>query len=103
MSYAPHVACWAQRGRALTSELVAGNREKLSGRECATIATRAIRLLPARRGPVTIRIDSAYPPRDRAAYQPSRRRRPTRPPRNPVFRTNSLPTPTPAARRRRSV
>ena len=31
MSYAPHVATWAQRGRALTSELVGGNREKLSG------------------------------------------------------------------------
>jgi hypothetical protein len=37
MSYAPHVAFWAQRGRALTSELVGGNREKLSGGECATI------------------------------------------------------------------
>src|SRR5512140_718410 len=28
LSYAPHVALWAQRGRALTSELVTGNREK---------------------------------------------------------------------------
>ena len=60
MSYAPHVAFWAQRGRALTSELVGGNREKLSGGECATIATRAIRLLPDRHGAVTMRIDSAY-------------------------------------------
>ncbi|MCA1679205.1 MAG: IS1380 family transposase, partial [Actinobacteria bacterium] len=60
MSYAPHIAFWAQRGRALTSELVAGNREKLSAGECATIATRAIRLLPADHGPVTMRIDSAY-------------------------------------------
>jgi hypothetical protein len=60
MSYAPHVAFWAQRGRALTSELVAGNREKLSGGECATIATRAIGLLPDGYGPVTMRIDSAY-------------------------------------------
>jgi hypothetical protein len=60
MSYAPHVATWAQRGRALTSELVGGNREKLSGGECATIATRAIRLLPAGHGPVTVRVDSAY-------------------------------------------
>ena len=46
MSYAPHVAFWAQRGRALTSELVGGNREKLSGVECARIATRALSLLP---------------------------------------------------------
>ena len=60
MSYAPHVAFWARRGRALTSELVAGNREKLSGGECATIATRAIGLLPDGYGPVTMRIDSAY-------------------------------------------
>jgi hypothetical protein len=60
MSYAPHVAFWAQRGRALTCELVGGNREKLSGGECATIARRAIALLPAGHGPVTMRIDSAY-------------------------------------------
>ena len=60
MSYAPHVALWAQRGRALTSELVGGNREKLSGAEYATIATRAIGLLPDGHGPVTLRVDSAY-------------------------------------------
>jgi hypothetical protein len=60
MSYAPHVATWAQRGRALTSELVGGNREKLSGGECARIARRAISLLPEGHGPVTFRIDSAY-------------------------------------------
>jgi len=60
MSYAPHVAFWAQRGRALTSELVGGNREKLSGGECARIATRALALLPDDHGPVTMRIDSAY-------------------------------------------
>lgn len=60
MSYAPHVAFWAQRGRALTSELVGGNREKLTGAECARIATRALSLLPAGHGPATFRIDSAY-------------------------------------------
>jgi hypothetical protein len=60
MSYAPHVAFWAQRGRALTSELVGGNRERLTGGDCARIATRAIRLLPDGHGPVTMRIDSAY-------------------------------------------
>jgi hypothetical protein len=60
MSYAPHIAFWAQRGRALTAELVAGNREKLEGKECARIAKRAIRLLPKGHGPVTFRIDSAY-------------------------------------------
>ena len=60
MSYAPHIAFWAQRGRALTSELVGGNKEKLCGRECARIATRAISLLPDGHGPLTMRIDSAY-------------------------------------------
>ena len=42
MSYAPHVAFWGERGRALTGELVGGNREKLSGVECARIATPAL-------------------------------------------------------------
>jgi hypothetical protein len=60
LSYAPHVAFWAQRGRALTSELVSGNREKLTGAECARIATRALGLRPAGHGPATFRIDSAY-------------------------------------------
>jgi hypothetical protein len=41
MSYAPHVAFWAERGRALTSELVGGNKERLSGGECAGIAARS--------------------------------------------------------------
>ena len=59
-SYAPHVAFWAQRGRALTAELVGGNRERLAGAECARIASRAIGLLPDGHGPVTMRIDSAY-------------------------------------------
>jgi hypothetical protein len=60
MSYAPHIAFWAQRGRALTGELVGGNQERLSGADCARIATRAIGLLPAGHGPVDTRIDSAY-------------------------------------------
>ncbi|MCA1678142.1 MAG: IS1380 family transposase [Actinobacteria bacterium] len=60
MSYAPHIAFWAQRGRALTAELVGGNQERLSGADCATIATRAIKMLPAGHGPVDMRIDSAY-------------------------------------------
>jgi len=58
--YAPHVAFWAQRGRALTCELVGADREKLSGRACATLAARSIGLLPAGHGPLTMRVDSAY-------------------------------------------
>ena len=60
LSYAPHVAFWAERGRALTAELVGGNQERLTGAECARIASRAIGLLPHGHGPVTMRIDSAY-------------------------------------------
>ena len=59
-SYAPHLAFWAERGRALTAELVGGNQERLSGRECARIASRALGLFPTAHGPVTMRIDSAY-------------------------------------------
>ena len=65
LSYAPHIAFWAQTGRALCGELVGGNREKLTGQECARIARRAISLLPQGhppqgRGPLCLRIDSAY-------------------------------------------
>lgn len=62
MSYAPHIAFWAQRGRALTSELVGGNRERLAGAEVATIARRALRMLRAagHTGRVCFRVDSAY-------------------------------------------
>jgi hypothetical protein len=60
LSFAPHIAFWAQRGRALTGELVAGNREKLPARKAAVICRRALRLLPAGHGRVTFRIDSAY-------------------------------------------
>ena len=60
MSYAPHLAFWSQRGRALCAELVGGNQERLSGKQCARIASRAIGLLPAEHGPVDFRIDSAY-------------------------------------------
>ncbi|MCA1678744.1 MAG: IS1380 family transposase, partial [Actinobacteria bacterium] len=60
MSYAPHIAFWAQRGRALTGELVGGNQERLSGAACATIASRAIGMLPPGHGPLDMRVDSAY-------------------------------------------
>jgi Transposase DDE domain group 1 len=60
VSYAPHVAFWAERGRPLCSELVGGNSEKLSGKESAKIARRALSLLPDGHGEATFRIDSAY-------------------------------------------
>jgi Transposase DDE domain group 1 len=60
VSYAPHVAFWAERGRPLCSELVGGNSEKLSGKESAKVARRALSLLPDGHGEATFRIDSAY-------------------------------------------
>ena len=60
LSYAPHLAFWAERGRPLCAELVGGNRERLTGGEYARIASRALALLPSGHGPVTMRIDSAY-------------------------------------------
>jgi hypothetical protein len=62
VSYAPHIAFWAQRGRALTGELVGGNREKLTAAAAATLARRALAMLRAagHTGAVTFRIDSAY-------------------------------------------
>jgi hypothetical protein len=62
LAYAPHVAFWAERGRALTGELVGGNHEKLAARDAATIARRALRMLRAsgHTGPARFRIDSAY-------------------------------------------
>ncbi|MCA1698120.1 MAG: IS1380 family transposase [Actinobacteria bacterium] len=62
VSYAPHVAVWAERGRALCGELVGGNREKLTAHQAATVARRALRMLRAsgHAGLVTFRVDSAY-------------------------------------------
>ena len=62
VSYAPHIAFWAQRGRALCGELVGGNREKLTAVAAATIARRALAMLRAagHSGAVSFRIDSAY-------------------------------------------
>jgi hypothetical protein len=60
LSCAPQIAFWAQRNRALTAELVGGNQERLGPKECARIASRAIGLLPAGHGAVTMRVDSAY-------------------------------------------
>jgi hypothetical protein len=62
LAYAPHIAFWAQRGRALTAELVGGNREKLTAAASATIARRALRMLrcAGHTGAVTFRVDSAY-------------------------------------------
>jgi Transposase DDE domain group 1 len=60
LAYAPYAAFWAERGRALCSELHPGNRQVLSGAEAARIACRAIDLLPEGHGPVGFRVDSGF-------------------------------------------
>jgi len=60
LAYAPYLATWAERGRALCSELYPGNRQMLSGPESARIAERAIDLLPEGHGKVSFRVDSGF-------------------------------------------
>lgn len=60
LAYAPYLATWAERGRALCSELYPGNRQMLSGAESARIACRAIDLLPEVHGQVSFRVDSGF-------------------------------------------
>jgi len=60
LAYNSYVATWAQRGRALTSELRGGNESRISARESAEIVARARRLLPAEHGQVTVRGDSGF-------------------------------------------
>lgn len=60
LAYAPYVAIWAERGRALACELEPGNKTKLAAAESARLARRALKLLPADHGAVTFRVDSAF-------------------------------------------
>lgn len=60
LAYQAYVATWAERGRALASELEPGNRARITGAESARIARRAISQLPAGHGPVNARVDSGF-------------------------------------------
>jgi hypothetical protein len=60
LAYHSYVATWAERGRALTSELRGGNQAKISAAESARICRRAGKLLPAGHGQVTVRGDSGF-------------------------------------------
>lgn len=56
----PYVVTWAERGRALASELEPGNRAKISAAESLRLLTRAERLVPAGHGPVSVRGDVGF-------------------------------------------
>lgn len=60
LGYCSYVVTWAQRGRALTSELVGANRARISAKQSAAMIARAVKLLPAEHGQVTARVDSGF-------------------------------------------
>lgn len=60
LAYNSYVVTWAQRGRALTSELIGGNQSRISAAESAAMLARATALLPGEHGQVTVRGDSGF-------------------------------------------
>jgi len=60
LGYCSYVVTWAQRGRALTSELLGANRARITAKESAAMIKRAVKLLPEGHGQVTMRVDSGF-------------------------------------------
>jgi hypothetical protein len=60
LAFQSYVVTWAERGRALTSELEPGNRARITAAESARMIARAKKLLPAGHGQVTVRVDSGF-------------------------------------------
>jgi DDE family transposase len=60
LAYNCYVATWAQRGRALTGELKSGNQARIGAADSARMIARAVALLPAEHGQVTVRGDSGF-------------------------------------------
>lgn len=60
LAYNSYVVTWAQRGRALTSELKGGNQARIKASESDRMIGRAERLLPEGHGRVTVRGDSGF-------------------------------------------
>ena len=60
LAYNSYVVTWAQRGRALTSELKGGNQARIKAEESDRMLARAQRLLPAEHGQITVRGDSGF-------------------------------------------
>ncbi|MGH2861110.1 MAG: IS1380 family transposase [Solirubrobacteraceae bacterium] len=60
LAYQSYVVTWAERGRALTSELEPGNRARITARESAAMIARAKSLLSAGHGTLTARLDSGF-------------------------------------------
>src|ERR1039458_2571402 len=60
LAYNSYAVTWAQRGRALTSELKGGNQARIKASQSLTLIARAERLLPTGHGEVTVRGDSGF-------------------------------------------
>jgi hypothetical protein len=60
LAYNSYVVTWAQRGRALTSDLRGGNQARIKATQSLTLIGRAERLLPREHGQITVRGDSGF-------------------------------------------
>jgi DDE family transposase len=60
LAYNSYVVTWAQRGRALTSDLRGGNRARIKATHSLTLLGRAKRLLPDGHGQITVRGDNGF-------------------------------------------
>ncbi|HUL46038.1 MAG TPA: IS1380 family transposase [Steroidobacteraceae bacterium] len=60
LAYNSYVVTWAQRGRALTSELRGGNQARIKATRSLRLIGRAERLLPREHGQITVRGDSGF-------------------------------------------
>ena len=60
LAYNSYVVTWAERGRALTSDLRGGNQARIKATQSLTLLGRAKRLLPDGHGQITVRGDSGF-------------------------------------------
>jgi hypothetical protein len=60
LAYTSFAVTWAQRGRALTSELKGGNQARIKASESDRMLGRAKRLLPQGHGQITVRGDNGF-------------------------------------------
>jgi len=60
LAYNYYAVTWADRGRALTSELKGGNQARITAAEVGRMLGRAERLLPMKHGQITVRGDTGF-------------------------------------------
>ena len=60
LAYNSYAVTWAERGRAMTSELKGGNQARIKAAESDRMLGRAARLLPEGHGQITVRGDSGF-------------------------------------------